>query len=118
MPPDAPYPAAMDDAMAVWKEAVKMAPPKNMAIFGTFTGGAMTLAMVLRAKAENLPLPGAIAPGTPWSTRSATPTRPTNGWTTSWSPAGRACRRSGSPAPETKEVFTDIANFFDRHLGN
>ena len=44
-----------------------MAPPKNMAIFGTSTGGAMTLAMVLRAKAENLPLPGAIAPGTPWS---------------------------------------------------
>jgi acetyl esterase/lipase len=67
MPPDFPYPAAMDDAMAVWKEAVKMADPRNMAIFGTSTGGAMTLAMVLRAKAENLPLPAAIAPGTPWA---------------------------------------------------
>ena len=67
MPPDFPYPAAMDDAMAVWKEAVKTANPRNMAIFGTSTGGAMTLAMVLRAKAENLPLPAAIAPGTPWS---------------------------------------------------
>ena len=67
MPPDFPYPAAMDDAMAVWKEAVKMADPKKMAIFGTSTGGAMTLAMVLRAKAEGLPLPAAMAPGTPWS---------------------------------------------------
>lgn len=67
MPPDAPYPAAMDDAMAVWKEAVKIAKPQNMAIFGTSTGGAMTLAMVLRAKDEKLPLPAAIAPGTPWS---------------------------------------------------
>ena len=67
MPPDFPYPAAMDDAMAVWKEAVKMANPANMAIFGTSTGGGMTLAMVLRAKAEGLPLPAAIAPGTPWS---------------------------------------------------
>ncbi|WP_315838825.1 alpha/beta hydrolase [Bradyrhizobium prioriisuperbiae] len=67
MPPDAPYPAAMDDAMAVWKEAVKMAKPQNMAIFGTSTGGAMTLAMVLRARDEKLPLPAAIAPGTPWS---------------------------------------------------
>jgi len=67
MPPDFPYPAAMDDAMAVWKEAVKMASPANMAIFGTSTGGGMTLAMVLRAKAEGLPLPAAIAPGTPWS---------------------------------------------------
>lgn len=67
MPPDHPFPAAMDDAMAVWKAAVKMAKPKNMAIFGTSTGGAMTLAMVLRAKDEKLPLPGATAPGTPWS---------------------------------------------------
>jgi epsilon-lactone hydrolase len=67
MPPDFPYPAAMDDAMAVYKAALKMAPAKNIAIFGTSTGGGMTLAMVLRAKAEKLPLPGAIAPGTPWS---------------------------------------------------
>ena len=67
MPPDAPYPAAMDDAMAVWKEIVKTNDPRKMAVFGTSTGGGMTLAMVLRAKAEGLPLPGAIAPGTPWS---------------------------------------------------
>jgi acetyl esterase/lipase len=38
-----------------------------MAIFGTSTGGAMTLAMVLRARDEKLPKPAAIAPGTPWS---------------------------------------------------
>lgn len=67
MPPDFPYPAAMDDAMAVWREAVKMEDPRNMAIFGTSTGGGMTLAMVLRARTEGLPLPAAIAPGTPWS---------------------------------------------------
>jgi monoterpene epsilon-lactone hydrolase len=65
MPPDAPYPAALDDAMTVWKAAVKMAEPKNMAIFGTSAGGALTLSMVLRAKQEDLPLPGAIAAGTP-----------------------------------------------------
>ncbi|HEY0525263.1 MAG TPA: alpha/beta hydrolase fold domain-containing protein, partial [Stellaceae bacterium] len=67
MPPDAPYPAAMDDAMTVWKAALQMQKPENMAIFGTSTGGGMTLAMVLRAKAEGLPLPAAIAPGTPWA---------------------------------------------------
>ena len=67
MPPDHPYPAALDDAMAVWKAAVKMAKPKNMAIFGSSAGGNLTLAMVLRAKQEKLPLPGAIAPGTPMS---------------------------------------------------
>ena len=38
--------------MAVWKEVVKTNDPKKMAIFGTSTGGGMTLAMVLRAKTE------------------------------------------------------------------
>ena len=67
MPPDYPYPAALDDAMTVWKAAQKMAKPKNMAIFGSSAGGALTLSMVLRAKRDNLPLPAAIAPGTPMS---------------------------------------------------
>src|SRR5204862_6109201 len=67
MPPDHPYPAGLDDAMTVWKAATKMAPPKNMAIFGSSAGGNLTLAMVLRAKQEKLPLPAAIAPGSPMS---------------------------------------------------
>ena len=67
MPPDHPYPAALDDAMTVWKAAVKMADPKNMAIFGSSAGGALTLSMIYRAKQDNLPLPAAIAPGTPMS---------------------------------------------------
>ena len=67
MPPDHPYPAAIDDAMMVWKAATRMADAKNMAIFGSSAGGALTLAMVLRAKQYNMPLPGAIAPGTPMS---------------------------------------------------
>ena len=67
MPPDHPYPAALDDAMTVWKAATNMAAPKNMAIFGSSAGGNLTLAMILRAKQDNLPLPGAIAPGTPMS---------------------------------------------------
>jgi monoterpene epsilon-lactone hydrolase len=67
MPPDAYFPAALDDAMTVYKAALKMADPKNLAIFGTSAGGALTLEMILRAKAEGLPLPAAIAPGTPMS---------------------------------------------------
>ena len=66
-PPEFPYPAALDDSVAVWKGALKMADPKNMAIFGTSAGGALTLSTVLRAKQEKLPLPAAIAPGTPMS---------------------------------------------------
>jgi epsilon-lactone hydrolase len=72
MPPDFPYPAAMDDAMAVWKEVLKTTDPKRIAVFGTSTGGGMTLALVLRAKQEGVALPAAIAPGTPWSDMTKT----------------------------------------------
>lgn len=65
MPPEAYFPAALDDAMAVWKAATAMADPNKMAIFGTSAGGALTLEMILRAKQDGLPLPAAIAPGTP-----------------------------------------------------
>jgi acetyl esterase/lipase len=65
--PDNVYPAALDDVMTVWKAAQKMAKPKNMAVFGTSAGGGLVLSMVLRAKQEKLPLPAAIAPGTPMS---------------------------------------------------
>ncbi len=67
MPPEAPYPAALDDAMTVWKAALKTTKPHNMAIFGTSAGGSLTLSIVLRAKQDKLALPGAIAPGTPMS---------------------------------------------------
>lgn len=71
-PPEAPYPAALDDAINAWKGALKMADPKRMAIFGTSAGGALTLSMILRAKQEKLPLPAAIAPGTPMSDLTGT----------------------------------------------
>ena len=36
-------------------------------MFGSSAGGALTLEMMLRAKQAGLPMPGAIAPGTPMS---------------------------------------------------
>ena len=72
MPPEAYFPAALDDGMTVWKAALKSNDPKNMAIFGTSAGGALALEMVLRAKQEGLPLPAAIAPGTPMSDTTKT----------------------------------------------
>ncbi len=71
-PPDAPYPAALDDGITAWKWALKSTDAKNMAIFGTSAGGALTLSMVLRAKQEGLALPAAIAPGTPMSDLTGT----------------------------------------------
>ena len=67
MPPEAYFPAALDDAMTVYKAATALVPPANLGVFGSSAGGALTLEMMLRAKAQNLPMPGAIAPGTPMS---------------------------------------------------
>lgn len=67
MPPEAYFPAALDDAMTVYKEALKTNDAKHLAVFGTSAGGALVLEMMLKAKQDGLPMPGAIAPGTPMS---------------------------------------------------
>jgi monoterpene epsilon-lactone hydrolase len=65
MPPDFPFPAALDDAVAVYREVLRTTDAKNVGIFGASAGGSLTLTTLLRAKMERLPMPGAIAPGTP-----------------------------------------------------
>ncbi|RYB03585.1 alpha/beta hydrolase [Lichenibacterium ramalinae] len=81
MPPDAPYPAAMDDADAGYRAVIADTDPKKVAVVGTSTGGGMTLALMLRLKAEGVALPGAIAPGTPWADLTETgDTYKTNEW--------------------------------------
>ncbi len=67
MPPDHPFPAAVDDTIAVWKEVLKSHPARTLALFGTSAGGGLTLATVLRLKELNLPFPAAIMAGTPWA---------------------------------------------------
>ena len=67
MPSEAYFPAALDDGMTVYKNALKTTEAKNIAIFGSSAGGALTLEMTLKAKQDGLPMPGAIAPGTPMS---------------------------------------------------
>ena len=65
MPPDFPFPAALDDSVAVYREMLKANEPKSIGIYGTSAGGSLTFTTLLRAKVEGLPMPGAIATGTP-----------------------------------------------------
>lgn len=67
MAPDFPFPAALDDVTKVYANLVQQHGAKRIAVFGTSAGGNLTLGLILRAKAAGLPLPAAIAPGTPWS---------------------------------------------------
>ena len=67
MPPEAVFPAALDDGMTVWKATLRTTLASRIAIFGTSAGGALTLSMILQAKQDGVPMPAAIAPGTPMS---------------------------------------------------
>lgn len=72
MPPEAYFPGALDDAMTVYQSVLKNSDARNVAVFGTSAGGALTLEMMLRAKQLGLKMPGAIAAGTPMSDATKT----------------------------------------------
>ncbi len=67
MAPDFPWPAAIDDAIAVYRELLTTTAAESIGVFGTSTGGGMTLILAMRAREEGLPLPAALAAGTPWT---------------------------------------------------
>jgi acetyl esterase/lipase len=67
MAPEHPFPAAVDDAVAVWKAVIADRDPGSVGVFGTSAGGGLTLTLVMRLKELGLPLPGALAPSTPWT---------------------------------------------------
>ena len=51
---------------------LKDTPAKNVGVFGTSAGGALTLELVLRAREQGLPAPGALGSGTPMSDATKT----------------------------------------------
>ena len=67
MPPDHPFPAAVDDVVAVYRELLKDHAPGQIAIGGTSAGGGLSLAAIHRMKSLDLPVPGAAYLGTPWA---------------------------------------------------
>jgi epsilon-lactone hydrolase len=58
--PENPFPAAVDDVVAVYKELLKDHKPQNIGIFGTSAGGILTAEVAVKLKQSDLPLPGAL----------------------------------------------------------
>ncbi|MGB2668859.1 MAG: alpha/beta hydrolase [Candidatus Acidiferrum sp.] len=58
--PENPFPAAVDDVVAVYKELLKDHKPQNIGIFGTSAGGILTAEVAVKLKQSGLPLPGAL----------------------------------------------------------
>ena len=58
--PENPFPAAVDDVVAVYKELLKTYKPHNIGIYGTSAGAILTAEVAVRLKQLGLPLPAAL----------------------------------------------------------
>jgi monoterpene epsilon-lactone hydrolase len=58
--PENPFPAAVDDVVAVYKELLKTYKPQRIGIFGTSAGAILTCEVTVRLKQLGLPLPAAL----------------------------------------------------------
>jgi acetyl esterase/lipase len=141
--PEHPYPAALDDALAVYREMLTRYRPSDLLIAGESAGGGLALALLLAVKKANLPQPSAAIAITPWvdltcsspgyRTRNRRSAAPYNSWTVfAQHYAGEADRRdpfisplygdlNGLPpllinAGEDDELFDEAENFARRAL--
>jgi acetyl esterase/lipase len=58
--PEHPYPAAVEDAVAVYKELLKTYRSERIGVYGTSAGAILTAEMAVRLKQLKLPMPGAL----------------------------------------------------------
>jgi acetyl esterase/lipase len=60
MPPEHPYPAALDDCLALYRAVLERHVPQDVIVGGTSAGGNLAAALMLRARDEGLPAPAAL----------------------------------------------------------
>jgi monoterpene epsilon-lactone hydrolase len=65
MPPDHPFPAGLDDCLAVYRGLLEKYAPNNIVISGRSAGGNLAAAMTLQIRDLGLPLPCAVVLLTP-----------------------------------------------------
>jgi epsilon-lactone hydrolase len=58
--PEARFPAASEDVVAVYRELLKTYQPKNIGIYGCSAGGLLAAQTIAWLQKERLPLPGAV----------------------------------------------------------
>jgi acetyl esterase/lipase len=58
--PEDPFPAAVDDTVAVYKELLRTHKPQNIGLFGTSAGAILTAEVAVKLRQLSLPLPAAL----------------------------------------------------------
>jgi acetyl esterase/lipase len=59
-PPDYPYPAALDDAVAAYRAVLEHTAPDRVVVGGQSAGGGLAAALLLRARDAGLPMPAGL----------------------------------------------------------
>ena len=71
--PENPFPAALDDAVAVYRALLDAGhEPQQLVVAGESAGGGLTLSLMLALRAAGVPLPGCGAVFSPWTDLAAT----------------------------------------------
>jgi monoterpene epsilon-lactone hydrolase len=65
--PEHPYPAALDDALAAYRELLETVPAARLTVAGDSAGGGLAVALLVAARAAGLPQPAATAVFSPWA---------------------------------------------------
>ena len=60
LPPDFPYPAALDDCLAAYRHVLSQYSPTDIVVIGRSAGGNLALATLLRGRDEGLPMPAGL----------------------------------------------------------
>lgn len=64
--PEHPFPAALDDAVAAYRQVLKDTPAAQVAIAGDSAGGGLTVSTLVAARDAGLPMPAAAVCLSPW----------------------------------------------------
>jgi acetyl esterase/lipase len=96
--PEHPFPAALEDALAVYRALIGRHDARGLVVAGDSAGGGLAVALLLRLREEGLPSPAAAALFSPFVDLAAT---------------GDSARRNGARcAMFTGEVFPRAAHWY------
>ncbi len=71
--PEHPHPAAVEDSVTAYRWLLEQGiAPQHVAIAGDSAGGGLTIATAVKIRDENLAMPAAIAPISPWTDMEGT----------------------------------------------
>jgi epsilon-lactone hydrolase len=108
MPPDYPYPAAIDDGVAAYRHVISRVKPSHLAVAGISAGGGLAAAVTLKVRDLGLPLPAAALLVTPESDLTESgDTFQTNRYLDIVLPA---------PIPDSIALYADGHDLFDPYL--